>query len=308
MGICAERLERNSEAIDFYAQAHQKFQNLGEKDASAKALYNSGKLYQKMKNDLMAIKQLEQSLAIREALQEKEAIKIIADEIGHLYRGRERYKEALVYFKKADNYVEKPENEKKILQSMLICHYNLKQYEEALKIINELIQLEPTNAGFHNQKGFVLSKMKKHQAAVQAFSQAAKSGEISYNFNRAWSYVKLKDYPKAIADYDTCLNVVQNLAKLYAYRGFAYTKAKQLEKAKADLEKAASLEIKDNFVYLGWAAYYLAQPQPQKDKALEYLKKALKFKLNDPEREALEEDELFASVRKTKAYKDLVRE
>ncbi|OJJ23671.1 hypothetical protein BKI52_04760 [marine bacterium AO1-C] len=306
LGICSEQMNRNSEAIDFYEQAQQKFQILGEKAASAKALYNSAKLYQKMKNDLLAIQKMKQSLLIREELQEKEAVKIIADEIGHLYSAREQYKEALVYFKKADNYVEKPENEKKILQSILICHYNLQQYEEALKVINELLELESNNVTFLNKKGLVLGKMKKHKEAVQVFSKAAKQGEITANFNRAWAYIQMQDYPKAIADYDTCLLVVQNIADLYAYRGFAHTKAKQLDKAKADLEKASSLEIKNNFVYLSWAAYFLAKEQ--KNEAVEYLKKAKKFKLSDTEKETLQQDAAFASIRKNKAYKDLVRD
>ena len=305
LGICSQKMKRNSEAIDYYEQAQQKFKKLGEKDASAKALYNSATLYRDMKNDLMAIEKFKQSLAIREEMQQTEAIKIIADEIGHLYRTREQYKEALVYFKKADNYVEKPENEKKILQSMLICYFNLGQNAEALKVIDELIQLDSKNPDFYNKKGLILNKMKKYKEAVKAFSKATKSGEITYNFNRAWAYVQMKDYPKAIADYDTCIVVVQTSADLYAYRGFAYTKNKQLEKAKADLEKASSLKIDGSFVYLSWTAYYLAQAQ--KEKALESLKKAAKFKLNDVEKEVLQEDEAFASIRKTKTYKDLVK-
>ena len=307
LGVCSEKMQRNSEAIDYYEQAHQKFKKLGEQAASAKALYNSAKLYLKLKNEAKAIEKLKQTLPVYEQLQNKEAIMIIADEIAHLYKARKQFKEALVYFKKADNYVEKPENEVKILQSLSICYFNLKQYEEALKATEELTQLKPKNARFHNNLGLVLAQMKRYKEAIQAFKKATTlANDATYNFGLAWAYLHSKDYKNAMKEFDLCAEKEPSSVSVQAYRSYIFIKTGQLDKAKEILEKIESLNVKSAFMHIGWIAYYLTKKQ--KDKAKEYLQKGVKLKLVSDEKEVLKNDPLFDPIRGSKNYKIMVRD
>lgn len=305
LGVCAEQLKRNSEAIDYYTQAAKLFNQMPDKEAESKAFYNVANLYQKLQNQTKALEAFKQSLVIREELNQKQAIMVISNEIAQIYIQQKKFKQAIPYLKKADNYVEKPANAVKVLESLTLCYFNLKEYSQALEHLNELIKLKPKDDSFRQNKGLLLIKMKKYQEALTSLSKAIELGnDLSYVFNRGRVYIKLGQPQKAIADYNTCVAKVTNSPDLYCARGLAYIKADNLEKAEADLNKAAELAPALPALQVVRAAYSMAKKQPEK--AIEYLQKAVKQGLKD--KESISDESLFTPLRDKTAYKELMNQ
>ena len=60
-------------------------------------------------------------------------------------------------------------------------------------------------------------------------------------YNRGNVYYDLKDYPKALADYNQALRINPDYAEAYGNRGLVYAQLGEREKAVTDMEKAAQL-------------------------------------------------------------------
>ena len=62
-------------------------------------------------------------------------------------------------------------------------------------------------------------------------------------YNRGYSFFNHSRYEEAITDYDRVIEITPDDGSAYQNRSFAYKKLGQLDKAKADCDKAKSLKV-----------------------------------------------------------------
>jgi tetratricopeptide (TPR) repeat protein len=63
---------------------------------------------------------------------------------------------------------------------------------------------------------------------------------------RGLAYTQLKEYNRAVADFDRAIQLAPQLAEAYEHRGLVYIELKQYPQAKANLAKAAQLYQSQN--------------------------------------------------------------
>jgi tetratricopeptide (TPR) repeat protein len=88
------------------------------------------------------------------------------------------------------------------------------------------------------------------KTAIEACTRAIQSGHFKgstlatmFN-NRAIEYRQSRDYDRAIADYSQAIRLDANFTGAYAGRGLAHEGKSQLERAKADYQKALAMPPK----------------------------------------------------------------
>ena len=104
----------------------------------------------------------------------------------------------------------KEEKELELLLKQADFLRDLKQYQEAMDLYNQIIQLNPNYSNAY--------------------------------FNRGVAYDDLKEYKKAIADYTKAIELDPNYTYAYYNRGVAYYHLKEYENAILDYTKAIKLD------------------------------------------------------------------
>jgi tetratricopeptide (TPR) repeat protein/S1-C subfamily serine protease len=132
----------------------------------------------------------------------------------------------------------------------LVLFLGLKQYPEALASIEQAIKIEPHDLALLMEKGLLLTQLERYSDAVAAYTaaMAIKPHPWAYT-NRGAAYSGLKDYPKAIADYNQALTIQPNDVPAFTNRGAAYRDLKEYSKAIADLNKAIAINPKFGLAY-----------------------------------------------------------
>ena len=135
---------------------------------------------------------------------------------------------------------------------------------------------------YHN-RGFAYGELKQYDKAIADFDKAIELNpedvHVDYR-NRGVAYRKLKQYDKAIADYDKAIELNPKDADTYHNRGFAYDELKQYDKAIADYDKAIKLNPEYAYAYNNRGYTYLWLKKC--DKAQTDFKKANKLDAKDP--------------------------
>jgi tetratricopeptide (TPR) repeat protein/S1-C subfamily serine protease len=146
--------------------------------------------------------------------------------------------------------------------SLSIGFRSLKQYEKALATLNKAIQFAPKNASFYSEKARVLIYLKRYQDALSASSQAIElSPRAAFYNNRGATYASLKNYPKAIADYDRAIAINPEFAEAYIGRSGTYYFLKNYPKVVADCDRAIAINprLSDAFINRGLTHYDLME-------------------------------------------------
>lgn len=171
--------------------------------------------------------------------------------------------------------------------------YNRKN-EEAIKLYNEAIELNPNNAVAYNWRGNIcnavaLSKsfIEKNDYAAQNYRRQALSDlnkaiqlkpEYSEAYgNRGFVHYMAKDYSEAINDFDRAIELNPNHVQNYIYRALYWRQiAKDNSRALADYNRALEIDPKNAGVYLNRANFY---KYDMKDfaRATEDLTRAIQF-------------------------------
>ena len=155
--------------------------------------------------------------------------------------------------------------------------YSEKNFNEAIKIFTEAIELNPENALAYYGRAYAYDDLEDYQRAIEDCTNAIQFDSPrlvdAYN-NRGEAYRKSGIYAKAIEDYNKAIELNSNYFRAYSNRGIAYRSLGNYDKAFTDYNKA--IELNPNYQYAynnrGWAYYCLKQyEQALKDfdKALE---------------------------------------
>jgi hypothetical protein len=124
------------------------------------------------------------------------------------------------------------------------------QYEKALKDYTMAIKLEPQNPFYYNSRGDFYLKLKKYGQAIKDYTKAielssSKKLESSLAFSNSLPLQVISDSFKKTYKFMVYSpkKLEVSLAVSYYSRGNAYLQINQMQKAKADLEKACSLNF-----------------------------------------------------------------
>jgi tetratricopeptide (TPR) repeat protein len=133
-------------------------------------------------------------------------------------------------------------------QGVVLC--DLGRHEEALKYFDKSIELLATDGDLKTYESRVMLfvKMKQFKKAVADYDQYVKrsSNSASAHFTRGEFYLNtLKNYKQALVDFDIAIEKNPNAWHWYKRRGLAHFYLEQYEKALADIAKAVELNPED---------------------------------------------------------------
>ena len=121
--------------------------------------------------------------------------------------------------------------------------HSKQDYEGALKLFDEAIELNPYADNLYHNRGGYYYTLKQYEKSIQDFSKA-----LELYPNAAWlyqsrgnCYKELNQYEKAIQDYSKIIELSPNYGLYYKMRGECYKGLGEKAKAKADFKKAKEL-------------------------------------------------------------------
>ena len=118
--------------------------------------------------------------------------------------------------------------------------------------VEPLLSFSPdVRAKIYNDRGLAYHFLKDYQRAIADFDRAI---ELNPRYvwaygSRGWVYRFLKDYQRAIADFDRAIELNPKYAWAYGSRGLAYHFLKDYQRAIADFDRAIELNPKYTWAY-----------------------------------------------------------
>ena len=100
----------------------------------------------------------------------------------------------------------------KAFSTRAFCLLQLGKYQSALDDIGDAIRLDPKRALNYHRRALIEHKLKKYQEAVNDFDKSSeldpKDAPYYLHYGRAEAYAALKQYDKALKDYETAVAVM----------------------------------------------------------------------------------------------------
>jgi tetratricopeptide (TPR) repeat protein len=116
------------------------------------------------------------------------------------------------------------------------------EFGAATKNFNEALKTDPDNAQAYYGRGTALLLTGQYTAAIADFSSAIRLDPQWFDYtNRAGSYEETGDYARALADLNEAIALEPKGPALLVMRADLYARSGQVQMAKADLEKAATM-------------------------------------------------------------------
>lgn len=189
-------------------------------------------------------------------------------------QNNEEYYEAISYYNSA---IKLNPNDAVYYSNRGYVKGKLAQYKEALKDYDMSIKLDPNVALSYNNLGHAKSKLKRAEEALKDYEMAITldPNKALYYSNRGAIKGELKQYEEAIKDFDMAIKLDLNDAAYYGNRGFTLIKLQRYNDAIKDFDKAIKLDPKDVKSYFNKACAYALMKN--KDEALNWLEKALQL-------------------------------
>lgn len=134
------------------------------------------------------------------------------------------------------------------LVEIAMIYNTLQKYDSALKYIDLSLKLDPKNAIFNNNKGFIQFSKGDFKAAIISYSKAIGYDNKNYLFfnNRGLSKYNTDDFKGALEDLNYALKIASVQDPLiYYYRGLTNLKLKNDADACKDFEESAKLGEKE---------------------------------------------------------------
>ena len=158
-----------------------------------------------------------------------------------------------------------------------------KDYEKALRNINQAIALAPDNPVFLTGRGNIYIDTEEYEKALANFSKAIELSpdEARWYCYRAMAYLEQEKHEQAIVDLNRSIELNPEYSSAYFYRGFAWERSGEFEKAIQDYNRTChhQPDIAETFAQRGKAFY----ENENTEKAEDDLLRAVELKSEDPE-------------------------
>ncbi|HUO33067.1 MAG TPA: tetratricopeptide repeat protein [Bryobacteraceae bacterium] len=212
------------------------------------------------------------------------AHELSSEEIGDIHMARKMYREAI------EAYEQSPQNSAVIWNKMGIAYHQMLQLDAAMKRYQRAMHLDSKYAEPINNAGTIYYAERRYGRAARYYKHALKlepqSASIYSNLGTA--YFAEKKYKEAVQAYDTALQLDPEVFEHRNTYGVLLQERTVDERAK--------------FHYFLARAY---AKEGQKDRAFEYIRKALEEGFND--RKKLMQDPEFAAYRDLPEFKELLK-
>ncbi len=132
---------------------------------------------------------------------------------------------------------------------------------EAMKILDDIISSDPHNQFAYHLRGAIKISLKDWNESIKDFTTEEKLGDSILEdlyLYRAYAYIQLEQYEKAINDSNTYIAYDPNNPLLYTNRALSYLKLNNMNKVIRDLLIASAL-------------YDVTASETDKDELLEYI-------------------------------------
>ncbi|MGD9674805.1 MAG: tetratricopeptide repeat protein [Candidatus Nitrosocosmicus sp.] len=156
--------------------------------------------------------------------------------------------------------------------------FNLGEYDEALKIYNDLLTNYPEKeSDLLFQKARTLSQLRRYEEAKDVYTELynKEQGNKKVLLNLGITWIKLKDYKKAIECFDSALAIDPNYLGALLNKGALYVEMEDYQKGMEFLSLAKKLQPENPQINFNLGTTYLNQENY--DKALENYEVALKY-------------------------------
>ena len=172
------------------------------------------------------------------------------------------------------------------LQNMykeVVLSYREGNYEDAVSICKELINLAPDNALYHNTFGIILHKMKRYVEALIEKQKAVEleSDSAEYRNSLGITLHEMKRYDEALTETQKAVELEPNNAEYRNSLGITLHALKRYDEALTEYYKAIELDPNDAFYHnnLGITLDYIERY----DEALIEMQKAVELEPDNPE-------------------------
>ena len=119
-----------------------------------------------------------------------------------------------------------------------------RQPQLAFELIGAALELDPRNAGAHNDAGHALYELKRYEAAIASFDRAIAIDPdfAGFYYNRAMALYDLRRYEAAIASFDQAIARNPRHARAHNHRGNALFELRRLPAALASFASAIAAD------------------------------------------------------------------
>jgi len=159
------------------------------------------------------------------------------------------------------------------------------KYQEALELTNRAVALTPDATSPHFLRAWLFSRLKQHQAVIDEANHILSKHKLAVAYiYRADAYQLLKDFDRAISDYDQAIRQKPDQAQYYNSRGFCYAEKGNLDRAFFEYTRAIEVDPGFSYGYKNRADILRERGDIEKAKqeyhiaAKMFIKEALKYK------------------------------
>lgn len=161
---------------------------------------------------------------------------------------------AIEYFKKVLNLEQSFIDALVVKKLLAYALIRLKQYEESLEFLQQVLQLVPTDTAALNMKGYSLESLGRYDEALRVYSSIIEHEKDNYNANNSLGYIMSKtgaNLSKALQYAQIAYNSNNDNPAYLDTMGYVYLKMGNCDLARNYLIKALekaplSMEIKDH--------------------------------------------------------------
>lgn len=124
-------------------------------------------------------------------------------------------------------------------------YYKLEQFDSAIKVSNDILTINPQNAGAYYNRGVAYQAKQELAHALEDYTKAIdlKTDYIDAYYNRGLVYEKTNKYNLALLDYDKVIKLKPSyVANVYVGLGNAYRGLNNLDKAVENYSKAIKID------------------------------------------------------------------
>ena len=163
-------------------------------------------------------------------------------------------KTAIKYFQEAVELSE-PEDREEILIDLAMEYEQLKDFKSALKTLDDVLGLNPTNEVAFYEKAFCMEQLGDLEAAIQSYSAFIDENPYSFTawYNLGNVFAKMNNNEKAIWAFDYCVLINSEFAPAHFNLGNAYLSQEIYLTAIHHFEKCLVIDGEDALVlcYIG---------------------------------------------------------
>lgn len=123
------------------------------------------------------------------------------------------------------------------------CNFQLGDTLNASILCDSSLRISKYQSYTHNLKGQIRTAQGRYHEAIFSYNKAISmaSNQIDYIYNRAMTYMKIKNWSEAINDLDKIVRQNPNIGEAFYQRALCYLEMKKREQGIADLKEAEKL-------------------------------------------------------------------